>query len=132
MAATPVPAVDAPVDLPLVASVVRTGGFQRIKGAKPGCVIQAWGLFPASDLQATFLLAASGSPSGWGTRTLSVRELAALWDVPILVSDSLSDVAGLEILGGFCASAPGKVLFTGTDALLTTSFQGGFWGFWWF
>jgi hypothetical protein len=75
--------VDALVELPPFASVVRTGGFRRIRGAKPGGAIQAWGLFPASDLQAAVLLAASGSPLGWGTCTLSVRELAALWDVPM-------------------------------------------------
>ena len=72
------------------------------------------------------MVAASGSPSGWGTRSLSVIELAALWDVPILVSDSLSDISDLGIFKGFWASAPGKVLFAGTDALLTTSFRGGF------
>ncbi len=98
-------------------------------GAKPGGVIQAWGLFPISDLQATVLLAASGSPLGWGTCTLSKLELAALWDVPILVLDSLSGGEDYGILRGFCASAPGKVLFAGTDALLTTSFQGGLVGF---
>ncbi len=98
-------------------------------GAKPGGVIQAWGLFPTSDLQATVLLAASGSPSGWGSRTLSELELAALWDVPILVLDLLSGGEGYGILRGFCASAPGKVLFAGTDALLTTSFWGGLVGF---
>ncbi len=129
MASTPVPAVDALVNLPPVALVVQTGGFRQVRGAKPEGVIQAWGLFPASDLQATVLLAASGSPLGWGTRTLLVLELAALWDVPILVLDLLLDVSGLKILGGFCASAPGKVLFAGTDALLTTLFRGGSGGF---
>jgi hypothetical protein len=95
-----------------------------VPGAKPGGVIQAWGLFPASYLQATVLLAASGSPSGWGTCTLSELELAALWDVPILVLDSLSGGEAYGILWGFCTSAPGKVLFARTDALLTTSFRG--------
>ena len=128
VAATPVPAVDAPVDLPPVAAVVRSGGFGRRPRSSPGGVVQAWGLFPASDLSASVMVAASGSPSGWGTRSLSVMELAALWDVPILVSDSLSDMSDLGIFKGFWASAPGKVLFAGTDALLTTSFRGGSYG----
>ena len=92
-------------------------------------MVQAWGLFPASDLSALVLVSASGSPSGWGIRCLSVLELAALWDVPILVSDSLSDLSDVNIFKGFWASAPGKVLFAGTDALLTMSFRGGCYGF---
>ena len=111
VASTPVPAVDAPVDLPPVDSVVRSGGFRRSPKASPGGVVQAWGLFPASVLSALVLVSASGSPSGWGIRCLSVLELAALWDVPILVSDSLSDLSDVNIFKGFWASAPGKVLF---------------------
>jgi len=88
-------------------------------------MVQAWGLFPASDLSALVLVPASGSHWGWGIRCLSVLELAALWDVPILVLDSLSDLSDVNIFKGFWASAPGKVLFAGTNALLTTSFRGG-------
>jgi hypothetical protein len=36
------------------------------------------------------LLAALGSPLGLGVQPLSWLELTALWDVPILVSDSMS------------------------------------------
>jgi hypothetical protein len=68
---------------------------------------------------------ASGCPSGWGVRPLSWLELAALWDVPILVTDSMSEESDLLILRGFCASAPAKVFFAGADALLTTLFRGG-------
>ncbi len=89
---TLVPAVDALDDMPPVAAVVRTGGFLWVLGAKPKGVIQALGLFPASDLHVTVLLAASGSPSGWGTHALSELELAAIWDVPVLVSYSLSSL----------------------------------------
>jgi len=81
-------------------------------------MVQAWGLFPASDLSALVLVPASGSHWGWGIRCLSVLELAALWDVPILVLDSLSDLSDVNIFKGFWASAPGKVLFAGTNALL--------------
>ena len=84
-----------------------------------------WGLFPASDLGARVLLVSSGCPSGWGVRLLSCLELAALWDVPVLVMDALSEDSSISILQGFCTSAPAKVLFVGADALLTTFFRGG-------
>jgi hypothetical protein len=96
-----------------------------VHGSLPGGVIHQWGLFPASDLQARVLLAALGCPSGWGVWPLLWFELAALWDVPILVLDSMSKESDILILQGFCASAPTKVLFAGTDALLTTLFWGG-------
>jgi hypothetical protein len=68
------------------------------------------------------LLAASGSPSGMGVQPLSWLELTALWDVPILVSDSMTGDSDTLIIGVFCTSTPTKVLFAGTDALLTTLF----------
>jgi hypothetical protein len=58
-------------------------------------------------------------------RPLSCLELAALWDVPVLVMDALSEDSSISILQGFCTSAPAKVLFVGADALLTTFFRGG-------
>jgi hypothetical protein len=88
-------------------------------------VIHQWGLFSASDLRARVFLAASGCPSGWGVRPLSWLELAALWDVPILVTDSMPEESYLLILWGFRAFAPAKVLFAGADALLTRLFWGG-------
>jgi hypothetical protein len=96
-----------------------------VQGAPPGGVIHQWGLFPVSNLRSRVLLAASGCPSGWGVRPLSWLELAALWDVPILVTDFMSEESDLLILWGFCASAPAKVLFAGADVLLTTLFGGG-------
>jgi hypothetical protein len=123
-AATPVPTSEITVALPLASLVVRAGGYAWSMGSQPGGVIQQWGLFPASDLQAVVLLAASGSPSGMGVRPLSWLESAALWDVPILVSDSMRGDSDTLIFQAFCASTPAKVLFAGTDALLTTSFRG--------
>jgi hypothetical protein len=38
---------------------------------------------------------------------------------------SLTELTDLDILWDFCALAPAKVLFAGTDALLTTSFREG-------
>jgi hypothetical protein len=68
---------------------------------------------------------AVGSFTGLGVRLLSWPELTALWDVPILISDRLTQPLDVELLRGFCSSAPAKVLFVGADALLTTSFRGG-------
>jgi hypothetical protein len=96
-----------------------------VSGLPPGGVVHQWGLFPSSDLRARVLLVALGCPSGWDVRPLPWLELGALWDVPILVSDSISEESDILILWGFCASAPAKVLFAGADALLTMLFQGG-------
>jgi hypothetical protein len=124
-AATPVPVAEVPVDLPPTPSVVRSGCTPGACGAPPGGIIHQWGLFPASDLGARVLLASSGCPSGWRVRPLSWLELAALWDVPILVLDAFTEESSISFLRGFCASAPAKVLFAGADALLTTLFRGG-------
>jgi hypothetical protein len=104
-AATPIPLAEDPANLPPTDSVLCSGGFNHENGARPGGggVIQPWGLFPASDLHALVLLAASRSPSGFGVRSLMWLELAALWDVPILVSDSLLDESDVLMFWGFCA-----------------------------
>ncbi len=125
LAAILVRADEVPVDLPPVSLVIRSGSVPRLPGPRPDGLIQHWGLFPSSTINATVLLEASGLPTGWGKRCLSPLELAALWDVPISVSDALLESGDLDIIRGFCTSAPAKVLFTGTDALLTTSFRRG-------
>ena len=84
-----------------------------------------FGLFPASDPTARVLVESSGSPSGYGSRCLSPRELGDLWDVPILLLDSLSDSAVTGLMEGICQSPPSKLLHTGADLLLTASFRGG-------
>jgi hypothetical protein len=126
LAATLVQADLAPADALPVAAVVRC----MADGAYEGCnlmigAVQQWGLFPASALSTPVLLSAAGSFTGLGVRSLSWPELAALWDVPILISDRLTQPSDVELLRGFCSSAPAKVLFVGADVLLTTSFRGG-------
>ena len=74
--------------------------------------------FPASALSTPVFLSAVGSITVLGVRPLSWPELAALWDVPILISDRLMEASDVELLRGFCLSAPAKVLFVGADALL--------------
>ena len=88
-------------------------------------VLYQFGLFPAHDLSAEVLLAASASPSGMGVRKLTWDELGLLWDVPILCIDSLQQDQMEDFLAAVCTSAPAKMLFSGTDALLTTLFRGG-------
>ncbi len=125
LAAIPVQADEVPVDLPPVSLVIRSGSVPRLPGSRPNGLIQHWGLFPSFTINPTVLLKASGLPTGWGKRCLSPLELAVLWDVPISVSDALLGSGDLDIIRGFCTSAPAKVLFAGTDTLLTTSFRGG-------
>ena len=71
--------------------VVRDGGF-----------VLDYGLFPASQPNAVVLFKASLSPSGYGSRRLTARELGNLWDVPILFLDSLADLEVTEIMMKIC------------------------------
>ncbi len=109
-----------------VPAVVRLPQDIIVRGGSTGHrVVHQWGLFPASDLSTPVLLSSVGSVTGLGIRPLTWQELAALWDVPILVSDRLSTESDVDLLRSFCLSAPAKVLFVGTDALLTIFFRGG-------
>ncbi len=63
-----------------------------------------FGLFPALDPRALVLLESSGSPSGYGSRVLTGRELGTLWDVPILFMDSLSDLEIDGLMKGICCA----------------------------
>ena len=83
-------------------------------------------LDPSARVIVEFLL----SHSGYGSRHLTVRELGDLWDAPILLLDSLSeiDIGALMTLIG--ASPPSKLLHTGADLLLRAVFRGG-WGRGW-
>jgi hypothetical protein len=98
----------------VVAGVVRTEGL-----------VLDFGLFPASDPSARVIVETSSSPSGYGTRDLTVRELGNLWDIPILFLDSLPDPDVGGLMGAICASPPSKLLHTGADLLLTDFFRGG-------
>ena len=119
----------APADSLPVAAVVRllVDAICLGRGASAG-VVHQWGLFLASDLSAPGLLSAVSSLLGLGVRQLSWPELMALWDVLILISDCLSEATDVNLLCGFCLSVLAKVLFVGTDVLLTTLFH--FFSFW--
>ena len=87
-------------------------------------LVQDWGLFPASDLEAQVLVQCSSSPSGYGARRLTGMELGGLWDLPISIMDALPPSEAEFMLRAFCKTAPTKVLLAGADLLLTTSFWG--------
>ena len=77
------------------AGVVRTEGL-----------LLDFGLFPASDPSARVIVESSLSPSGYGSRRLTARELGNLWDFPILFLDSLPDTDVGALMGAICASPP--------------------------
>ena len=96
------------------ASVVRSDGL-----------VQLCGLFPASDRSARVLVPATSSPSGLGSRVLTLSELGCLWDIPISVMDSLVGPTSGDIYRAIFDTPPTKTLLVGADSLLTTSFRGG-------
>ncbi len=110
-----IPHPPPPVGGTTIPSVVRMEGL-----------VQDWGLFPASELAATVLVQCSSSPTGHGSRSLTWLELGGLWDLPISVMDALPTVGGDTLLRAFCKGAPTKILASGTDFLLASSF----WGVW--
>jgi hypothetical protein len=99
------------------AAVVRSDG-----------IVQLCGLFPASDRSARVLVPATSSPTGIGSRSLSLMELGGLWDIPILVMDSLVGPAAGDIYRALFDTPPTKSLLVGADSLLTTSIRGGLQG----
>jgi hypothetical protein len=92
-----------------------------------GLVVDS-GLFPASETGAWVLVASSRSPSGYGSRRLLGQELGNLWEVPILLLDSLRDPDVAPLMAGICVSPPSCLLHTCTDVLLTGGFRGGLGG----
>jgi hypothetical protein len=104
---------------------------QRQMGAAREWVVRAeglvldFGLFPASDPSARVIVESPSSPSGYGSHRLTARELGDLWDVPILLLDSMSEMDIGLLMAAICASLPSKLLHTGADLLLTAVFQGG-------
>jgi hypothetical protein len=98
-------------------------------GGACGRLVQNWGLLsPASELSAKVLVQCSSSSSGYGFRRLSGAELGALWDLPISVLDALPGQGTDAMLQGLFRLAPTKILFSGADFLLTSSFRGGLGG----
>ncbi len=104
------------------------GGVAVARVVRVEGLVQDWGLFPSSNLAAKVLVQCSFSPSGYGSWSLSGAELGALWDIPISVLDAFPAQGSERILHGIFRSASTKILFAGTDFLLTSSFRGGLGG----
>ncbi len=92
----------------------------RIEG-----LVLDFGLFLASDPSARVIVELSSSPSGYGSCHLMAQELGDLWDVPILLLDSLLEMDAGSLMAAICTSLPSKLLHTGADLLLTVVFRGG-------
>ena len=105
-----------------------SGGIAVPKVVRSEGLVQDWGLFPASDLEAQVLVQCSSSPSGYGTRRLTGMELGGLWDLPISIMDALPPSEAELMLRAFCKTVPTKVLLAGADLLLTMSFRWGLGG----
>jgi hypothetical protein len=105
-----------------------SGGISVPNVVRSEGLVQDWGLFPASELEAQVLVQCSSSPLGYGAQRLTLLELGGLWDLPILIMGALPPASTELMLRAFCKTAPTKVLPAGADLLLTTSFRGGFGG----
>ena len=107
LAATPVRADLAQADALPVAVVVPCMADRAYEGRNLVIgVVHQWGLFPASALSTPVLLSTVDSITGLGIRPLSWPELAALWDVPILISDCLSEAWAWIYCGDFACWLP--------------------------
>jgi hypothetical protein len=104
---------------------------QRRKGAAREGVVRAeglvldFGLSPASDPLAWVIVDLLSSPLGYGFHCLTARELGDLWDIPILLLDSLLETDVGLLMAAICTSPPSKLLHMGADLLLTAVFWGG-------
>lgn len=85
----------------------------------------AWGLLLASRVTARVTLPFDMTPPGWGQRSLTPRELASVWDAPILWQDEYVKRGWEPELRHFVASAPARVLSGGVDYFFTTFPRGG-------
>lgn len=84
------------------------------------------GLFPAKQPGANVLVPDDWSPTGWGTRSLTVAELGSVWDVPIGMLDYVAAFPpDAHWVRSLVDGPPGKMLQLGTDLLLTAEFRGG-------
>ena len=88
--------------------------------------VLSWGLFPHNTPEVDIVCACQFSPSGFGRRRATVRELADLWDLSILVSEAVGSRADFgSMVASCCRTPPGKFLQYGADLLLTGGFRGG-------
>ncbi|EJK63934.1 hypothetical protein THAOC_15381 [Thalassiosira oceanica] len=103
------------------ASYPREVVYSEDGGAVLGC-----GLFPHDRLDQPVECACRFSPTGFGRRAVTPLEIAALWDVSILVTDRISAMTTFRgLIRALGATPPAKFLQFGADRLLTGGFRGG-------
>ncbi|EJK62140.1 hypothetical protein THAOC_17263, partial [Thalassiosira oceanica] len=103
------------------ASYPRGVVYSEDGGAVLGC-----GLFPHDRLDQPVECACRFSPTGFGRRAVTPLEIAALWDVSILVTDRISAMTTFRgLIRALGATPPAKFLQFGADRLITGGFRGG-------
>ena len=111
---------DVPEERPPPASPQQREGRLVWKGGD----LLPWGLFPSDRREVMVRVrCVYNKPSGWGRRRLTVEELAALWDVPILWREWAGRTGLNGLLQAFTDSVPGKCLVLGGDYLLTSCYH---------
>ena len=89
-------------------------------------VVRPEGLFPHDAVTATVVAPAPRSQTGFVCRSLTIQELGTVWNVPISMLDSVEDTkVDVAVMADVLLTPPARLLYAGTDALLTASFRGG-------
>ena len=120
--------VDSMLDSLVSCPVASEPCFDEIPLAKVysvGSEILPFGLFPSDKLGAHVRVRSVFNSTRWGSRKLTLVEIANLWDVPILLQEHCATSRSSIVLSELLTSTPGKVLQLGTDALLASYFFGG-------
>ena len=108
------PAASTPTDQPQVQFDNATGG------------VTSGGLFPHDKLTVKVVAPDDKSGTGFVLRTLTWKETAGLWDVPIRMVDEASKRDDfVPIIDALFVTPPAKFLELGADALLSAVFRGG-------
>ncbi|EJK49060.1 hypothetical protein THAOC_32100 [Thalassiosira oceanica] len=94
--------------------------------SEDGRAVLGCGLFPHDRLDQPVECACRFSPTGFGRRAVTPLEIAALWDVSILVTDKISAMTTFRgLIRALGATPPAKFLQFGADRLITGGFRGG-------
>jgi len=91
-----------------------------------GGLVSPFGLFPSGSLRSLVICSCvRNKPSFYGVRALIPKELANLWDVPLLAQEYAAGPGSPALLESFLSSVPGKTLLLGSDFLLASFLRGG-------
>ena len=84
-----------------------------------------FGLFPAGAVSSLVTCwCVRNKPSYYCVRRLEPKELANLWDVPLLVQEYATGLNLSPLLMAFLGAVPGKTLLLGSDFLLANFLRG--------